>query len=765
MRQRYQNQKKFQLKKIIWVLYFLLIATMATATFVEHQCGTEYVSKHIYGAWWFCMLWGLLGIGGIATIIRTHLRNIPVILLHASFILILLGALMTYLFAEKGVIHLRLNIPTNEYLIQDANKEEMQTSTLPFTLRLTKFEIAYSNGTDAVQNYVSNFIVSDGYQTERAQVSVNHIYSYRGRRFYQNSYDNDNQGTYLSINYDPYGITLSYAGYALLFLSFFLILINPKGTFRKILRNPLFRKMSLIFLLFTSIQYPASANLASTTLSRKTAEDFGKLFILYNGRICPLQTFALDFTQKVYGNHFYHDLSSEQILLGWIFNPDTWDALPLIQIKDHRLREMFHLPHYTSLRSFFPKEGYLLDPLTEAFYQGQRDQLHQAAVDLDARIQLIMNLRQGDALKIFPCHQTTSQRIVWYAPTAILPMKTPHSQQLFIHNIFLLLNQKVQQRDENDFKYLVAKIKNYQQNFGGKTLPSSAQIKAEFIYNHVPFATILFILNLTMGFVSLGCIIYRFTRKNEKTNQLTTNFSKLKNKWKYSFPVFILVFSFLALTYCELLRWVISGTIPMANGYETMLLLAWFVMLLTLVTYQRFQIMLTFGFLLSGFFLLVSHISEMDPQITPIMPVLHSPLLSIHVSIIMMSFALLSVTFICGITALMIHAFNKNSNLPSSLQILSQLFLYPALATLGIGIFIGAIWANISWGQYWSWDPKEVWALITLMCYAVAVHTKIFPAFRKPLVYHIYISLAFITILMTYFGVNYFLGGLHSYAG
>lgn len=349
MRQKYQNQKKFQLKKIIWVLYFLLIATMATATFVEHQCGTEYVSKHIYGAWWFCMLWGLLGIGGIATIIRTHLRNIPVILLHASFILILLGALMTYLFAEKGVIHLRLNIPTNEYLIQDANKEEMQTSTLPFTLRLTKFEIAYSNGTDAVQNYISNFIVSDGYQTERAQVSVNHIYSYRGRRFYQNSYDNDNLGTYLSINYDPYGITLSYAGYALLFLSFFLILINPKGTFRKILRNPLFRKMSLIFLLFTSIQYPASANLASTTLSRKTAEDFGKLFILYNGRICPLQTFALYFTQKVYGNHFYHDLSSEQILMGWIFNPDTWDALPLIQIKDHRLRNVsFASLHFTT---------------------------------------------------------------------------------------------------------------------------------------------------------------------------------------------------------------------------------------------------------------------------------------------------------------------------------------------------------------------------------------------------------------------------------
>ena len=239
----------------------------------------------------------------------------------------------------------------------------------------------------------------------------------------------------------------------------------------------------------------------------------------------------------------------------------------------------------------------------------------------------------------------------------------------------------------------------------------------------------------------------------------------------------LLTVSFLSLTLCIVLRWIVKGTIPMANGYETMLLTAWFVMAITLASLHRLKTMrallLTFGFLLSGFFLLVSHINQMDPQITHMMPVLNSPLLSLHVSIIMMSYALVSLTFICGLVALVLLIINKlkrhqtsqELNLQlESLSVLSRIFLYPALTTMGLGIFIGAIWANISWGTYWSWDPKETWALITFMVYAVVVHTQSLPLFRRPLAYHVYMVLAFLTILMTYFGVNYFLGGMHSYA-
>ena len=184
--------------------------------------------------------------------------------------------------------------------------------------------------------------------------------------------------------------------------------------------------------------------------------------------------------------------------------------------------------------------------------------------------------------------------------------------------------------------------------------------------------------------------------------------------------------------------------------------MAWMIMILSLLTFRRFPIILSFGFLMSGFFLLVSHISQMDPQISHIMPVLSSPLLTFHVSIIMMAFALLALTFICGITGIVSRG--------EGVTKLSKLFLYPALTCLGFGIFIGAIWANVSWGTYWSWDPKEVWALITFMVYAVAVHDRSVPWLQKPFNYHLFMVLAFLTILMTYFGVNYFLGGMHSYA-
>ena len=204
----------------------------------------------------------------------------------------------------------------------------------------------------------------------------------------------------------------------------------------------------------------------------------------------------------------------------------------------------------------------------------------------------------------------------------------------------------------------------------------------------------------------------------------------------------------------------------MANGYETMLFVAWTVMLVSLVLGWRLRIMLTCGFLMSGFFLLVSHISQMDPQISHIMPVLNSPLLSVHVSIIMLAFALLSLTFISGITALTVRIVSRHDNIATlqALRHLSLLFLYPAIAALGIGIFVGAIWANVSWGEYWGWDPKEVWALITFMVYAIALHPKMLPSLQRPTAFHMFMVLAFLTILMTYFGVNYFLGGMHSYA-
>ena len=321
----------------------------------------------------------------------------------------------------------------------------------------------------------------------------------------------------------------------------------------------------------------------------------------------------------------------------------------------------------------------------------------------------------------------------------------PKEQQQYIRSILPLAGQLARQGKIDMLNELILKLRKYQYRYGGNTIPSDTVIKAEGIYNHFPFATILFIFNLTAGLLS---VLF------------------LAHKKRYRLFTWLMSLSWCVLTFTLALRWVINGTIPLANGYETMLLLSWLIMLVSVLTTRKLQLMTTFGLLMSGFMLLVSHLGEMDPSITPRMPVLNSPLLSIHVSIIMISYALLSLTFISAIAYFLTCNSKRESVMAANRQltVLSQIFLYPAITTLGLGIFIGAIWANISWGSYWGWDPKETWALITFMIYAIPLHTNSFSALGKPKNYHLFMLLSFFSILMTYFGVNYILGGMHSYA-
>ena len=746
-----------KIKRSIITLYVTIIIVMAGATFIEYSKGTEFVSTHIYGSWWFCMLWAALAIGTITYIVKMHMHSATLLLLHSSFIVILTGALITHLFSVKGIVHLRKGITTSQYTVNNG----MDVKALPFKIRLNSFNVIYNNGTSAPKDYISYITVIKDNISKDGYISMNNIFTFNSVRFYQTSYDNDANGTYLTINSDPYGITISYTGYALLFFSLILLLIDPNGSYRKMLRSPLLKKgmMCIVFLgAFSSTSSGASV------LPDVSANKFGKLDIMYNNRICPIQTFAIDFTKKLYGSSSYNGYSAEQVLTGFIFWNEEWKNEPIIKIKDDALRKTFGLPEYISINQLFNKDlgGYILGPAVQEYYQGNHDKLHKAVVETDDKVQLIMSLRHGEPFKIFPYGK--DDNIMWYSPKAKVLELMDKDKSMFIKSIFTLLNQCAHSNNYDQFNSLIGKIRIYQEQNGGNSLPTVTQIIAELTYNKIPFASILFMINLTMGFITLLYSVYRLT-------SIKTHTHKANKIISYT-SMGIMLLSFMALTYCEILRWIISKTIPMANGYETMLLLAWFVMLFSIIFYRKFKILIAFGFLMSGFFLLVSHIGQMDPQITPIMPVLSSPLLSIHVSIIMMSFALLSLTFICGLTALILYYTHKMKhdeatiidNQLSTLCLISKLLLYPAITTLGIGIFIGAIWANVSWGQYWSWDPKEVWALITFMFYAIVLHNKSLPIFNRPLYYHIYTTIAFTMILMTYFGVNYFLGGMHSYA-
>uniref|UniRef100_UPI00402515CA cytochrome c biogenesis protein CcsA n=1 Tax=Segatella hominis TaxID=2518605 RepID=UPI00402515CA len=752
-------------KKIIFILYILVLVCMAAATIVEKSQGTDYAHAHYYGAWWFILIWAVLAALGAFYIIKRKVKCASTLALHLSFIIILAGALLTHISAKRGMIHLRIGQPTDTYMAQD-EEQGMKEEKLPFSLCLQKFEAKMHDGTNAVADYSSKFTVIDGDDKSEGEVSMNNIYSHRSYRLYQSSYDEDGKGSVLAINADPYGIPVTYTGYALLFISLVWMLFDPKGGYRKLLKSPLLKKGALMTALILSMgniqtlhAESATGNLQNAVLPKETAEKFGELHILYNDRICPVQTFALDFCKKIYGARSYQGLTAEQVLSGWVFYGNTWANEPFIKIKSGEMKTAMNLPDYASLNTFFNREmgGYTIGQYVQEYYNGQQDKFHQQAADIDGKIQIIMELREGISLKVLPYTFTKNVKTTkdhpfikagtttWFAPVDKLPLAVEHQHALYIKNVFSLLYGDVQKGNMDRVNIFFDKMLKYQEVSSGSSLPSKIQYQAERINNAFPFATILFMANLTLGFIALFYTIYRMTKKRE---------IKVLN---IALPILLGV-SFLALTFGLALRWIISGNIPMSNGYESMLTVAWFVMLISILMQLRIRIVMVFGFLISGFFLLVSHINQMDPAIGQMMPVLNSPLLSIHVSIIMMSYALLSLTFICGIMGICMRSHGEE------LQALSRIFLYPALTTMGFGIFIGAIWANVSWGNYWSWDSKETWALITFMIYAVVVHTQSLSVFRKPLVYHIYITLAFLSIAMTYFGVNYFLTGMHSYA-
>jgi len=740
------------LRKALFSLYALIIVCMGAATLVEKYRGTDFVLEHIYGSWWFTAAWALLSAVAVLYFVKRRVRRASAVLLHLSFAVILAGALLTHLTSERGMIHLRAGAATDTYLV-DMGVNGTEERRLPFSVRLDKFNITYHEGTTAVQDYESRLTVIDGAKTERAAVSMNNIFSYRSYRFYQANYDEDGQGSVLSINSDPWGIPVTYTGYGLLFVSLLWMLADPRGAYRRVLRSASLQKGLLT--VAAALCFGSAA--AAPVLPKETAERFGRLNMLYNNRICPVQTFAIDFTKKLCGRASYNGLTAEQVLTGFIFWGDEWGGEPVIKLKDGELRQALQLPKHVAVNTFFNNDlgGYIIGPYVREYLEGNNDAFHKQAGDIDDRLRLVMDLRHGMLLKVFPC--TAGGKTTWYAPNDKPGAEVDAARAQYFSGVFALICQHVQAGDYAGVDAIVGKMLKYQEQNAGQSLPPAARLRAERIYNAVPFATVLFMVNLTLGFLTLFFTIWRLTRP------VAARLARAVSAASFA----VMLLSFLALTLCLALRWVISGTVPMSNGYETMLFMSWLIMLCSLLLCGRFRVVLTFGFIMSGLFLLVSHISQMDPQITHVMPVLNSPLLSFHVSVIMTAFALLSLTFVCGLMAVALRLV-RGSRLDGqleSLRLLSDLFLYPAIAALGFGIFIGAIWANVSWGNYWGWDSKETWGLITFMVYAVSLHRSSLPFLQRPLGYHVFMVLAFLSILMTYFGVNYFLGGsMHSYA-
>ncbi len=730
------------LTRLAFVLFGLMIVCLGIATFVERAHGSDFVARYVYHSWWFAALWGAMFAATMAVIIGRSLhRRRPLFLLHASFGVILAGALLTFLTAEKGIIHLHEGISTGEFQLDEGNLRK-----LPFTITLDSFETEYYKGTQAPADYVSRVTVAEGTARTQRIISMNNILLYRGYRLYQASFDEDGHGSILSVNRDPWGIPITYAGYILLGISMLWTLFSRQGGFRRLLRDPRFKKMGMAaVLLFLTV---GGVSAAPSTLTREQADAFGRLQMLYDGRIAPVQTFARDFTLKLCGKPRWGEFTAEQVLAGWIFYPEQWQHEPMLRIKSAEVRRLVGAGEMAPFTVFFDQERNY--KLVAHRYRGE-DKLRKAIAETDEKVQLIAMLQAGEYFPLLPLR--TPDGLRWYSPADPIQGAT-RGDSLFVKGIFPLMYQALLAGHNAEVGTLIGKIDAFQQRQGGAELLSPTKLNAELWYNRMDFATMLYRLNLCFGLLAFFYFYWSMATGR-------------RNRWVQALFLIQLIHSLAFVTVALVLRGYIAGHIPLSNGYETMMFIAWCVLLITVIFRRKFFLITASGFILSGFALLVSALGAMNPQITPLMPVLASTWLSIHVSLIMGSYALFGFVTLNGMAALSLWLFSgqKAAAQTENLQLVSRLLLYPAVFLLAAGIFIGAVWANVSWGRYWGWDPKEVWALITMMVYALPLHGASLGRFCRPLFYHSYAVVAFYAVLMTYFGVNYLLGGMHSYAG
>ncbi len=769
------------LKLLTLILYLLLTVVLAVATLLEHSQGTAFVAEHVYHSIPFVVLWGVMGVLLLVAICKKQLWQVwPKALLHLSFIVILAGALTTYLTSSKGVMHLRMG----EHSFQYIEEETRMVRDLPFALELDTFYIDYYPGTDAPADYVSRVKIASPHPQPSPKgrnrypsyndkqnislpslgrgkgeglfftISMNNTLDHEGYRFYQSSYDDDKRGTWLSVNYDPWGTGLTYTGYLLLLIAMIGMMVHPHGGFRRLLRKATSESATSDELRATNDELRATSEhgteelimnnegikdsvspclcvqenrkslvarnsllvaliaLAGTAFAQGTkplsfipmeeAEKKKEMQVIYHDRVVPLNTLARDFVRKLYGKDSFSGLTPEQILLSWQRYPEEWAYVPAIKIKSGELRHKLGIEgNYARMVDLFEFDKQTTYKLTRIMREASSggpskkpSPLQKAITETDEKVALVMMLQNG---------------------TLIRPIPTDGSVEPL----------------------------------------SKAKLKAELLYNSIPFTKILFMFNLTMGILLLWQTLPHTPPQGRGVKCFARHCGSI-----YSFPLGKVGMgsAFLFALTGYLLRWYIGGRVPLSNGYETMLFLALCIMGLALCMTRRFRPATAFGFLLSGFTLLVSYLGQMNPQITPLMPVLVSPWLSLHVSVIMMSYALFAFILLNGVWALCVPREAER------LMTYSRLMLYPAVFLLTAGIFIGAVWANVSWGRYWGWDPKEVWALITMLIYALPLHAASLPWFKRPKFFHIYLILAFLAVLITYFGVNFFLGGMHSYA-
>jgi cytochrome c-type biogenesis protein CcsB len=637
---------------------------------------------------------------------------------------------------------------------------------LPFHIRLNQFILDRYPGSDSPSSFTSNVDVIDQQNSKEMPFSIymNNILNYQGYRFYQSSYDPDELGTYLSVNNDFWGTAITYFGYFILIVGIIWALIAPGSRFRKLLSKPSALAILLLLAIFTLPSY--AQNVPSP--NPKHAREFGKLMVQdQGGRMKPLSTLSGEVLRKLNRSNSFLGQSPEQIFLSMSAFPDHWQHTPVIHVKNKDLKKILGVrTDLAAFIDFFDHQSggaYKLSNLVkEAFAvkPSQRTALQKDLIKVDERINVLYMVFSGQMARVFP--DATHPNDKWLSLTEASERNAEEDVKIVAD---LFAQYLISVRDANNSgnwqtaESYLSQIQDYQYGSGSHLMPSRGKVVAEVFSNRMLFFERLIPIYGLTGLVFLVLVFFELFRRSKSLNKVFFVLSS------------ILLVGFLAHTFAIGLRWYIAGRAPLSNGFESMVYVAWAAMLAGFVFAKRSRVVLPATALLSTLTLFVAHLSWMDPEITNLVPVLKSYWLTIHVAIITASYGFFGLSAILGLFNLALFSFKSKSNrelIESQVQnitVINELNLTLGLYLMTIGSFLGAVWANESWGRYWGWDPKETWALITILVYTFILHMRLIPSFKSVFAFNFASLIGIGSVLMTYFGVNYYLSGLHSYAG
>jgi cytochrome c-type biogenesis protein CcsB len=727
------------------VLFLLLVASLAGATIIEKIFGTDTAWRLIYGAFWFVCLWGLFAINLIGNILLNKLyQNFPVFLFHLAFIVILFGAVASRSYGVEGLLNLR------EGQESDLIVTSKGYNKLPFKVKLDNFKISRYPGVQSPSGFESHITLTDSNRQIILVkcISMNRVLSYRGYRLYQNSYHPDEKGSVLTISHDPLGMTITYFGYALMCTGMLLSLLVKSTRFRqvsaKLRRISLAKKVLISVLVIFSASGPIWAKgppsgrmeLSDLLLHAQYARQL--LVLNQSGRIEPFNTLASNVLRKIYRKTSYHGMTAEEVFLCMMANPEHWSHEPLIKLGSTQIGDILQNHNaYLSLADFFKNDQYLLSSYVEVAYQKppvKRSKFDQVIIRLDERINIAYMVASGELFRL--PSSVDSLRLLYMKAIK----NSYHSGDWYVPNLLL--------RD----------ILNNQSNTHKEYFPSKGRISAEIFLNTY---SLLFFVEKFYGLAGILLLILQL---------IQLYLPRYKLKILINILICLVISAFILQSIYLTLRGYVAGHAPWSNGYESLVFVAWATLFAGLIFLHRSLITFSATAVLACCMLFVAHLGWMDPQITNLVPVLQSYWLVIHVAAITSGYGFLATSAIMGLLSLlMMIARNQQNgrNVYLTLQEFSciiEMSMIIGLYLMSSGTVTGAIWANETWGRYWGWDPKETWALITILVYAFILHMRLVKGLRGIFAFHTAALVGFASVMMTYFGVNYILTGLHSYA-